>query len=122
VSEERVFAEVLSGYGCGRVTVSLTGGTVEVERWRGKFRATASEALDAAEVAALRELAASVRQEEQAQVVGDFYAMGEERLRVELEGRAVEIHNDSDRVRTPRASLVLERCWAIADRLVPWPR
>ena len=43
-------------------------------------------------------------------------------LRVELDGRRVEIHNDSDRVRTPRASLVLGRCWEIADRLVPWPR
>ncbi|MCA9637599.1 MAG: hypothetical protein KC420_16340 [Myxococcales bacterium] len=122
MSEERVFAEVLSGYGCGRVTVSLSAGTVEVERWRGEFRERASGALDASELAALRELAASVRQEEQALVVGDFYAMGEERLRVELDGRRVEIHNDSDRVRTPRASLVLGRCWEIADRLVPWPR
>ncbi|MEZ4382896.1 MAG: hypothetical protein R3A79_16290 [Nannocystaceae bacterium] len=121
VKEETIVAEVGSSYGSGRVTISLTAGTAAVERWRGKFRQAASTTLSPAELAALRELAAAVRQEEQARIVGDFYAMGEERLRVELDGRRVELHNDSDRIRTPQASRVLAACWAVADRLVPWP-
>lgn len=119
VPEQRVVAEVSSSFGSGRVTISLTAGTIEIERWGRGPAAQLRAVLEPAVVAKLEVLAHVVRAEEQAQMVGDFYRMGEERLRIELGGRTIELHNDSDRIRTPGAEPLLVECWALADRLLP---
>lgn len=100
---ERIVAEQLSRFGCVRVTISLTDASIQVERWKRSPPKTATATLDMEDLDALRAWAKAVRQDEQALVRGDFYADGEERLRVELTDHEVEIHNDTDQIRSARA-------------------
>ena len=119
MSEERIEAIVASSWGTHRVLIDLGAGTLEIERRVGGQTRYAKAPLSEADLDVLRPLAAAVRQEEQELVQGDFYAMGEERLRIELAGRTVELHNASDRLRTPHAKPLLEKCWDLAAALLP---
>lgn len=120
VVSDEIVAEALSRFGSIRVTIALDEGTIAVERWhRPGSHVEATGTVSADEVESLRALAAKVRQEEEALLVGDFYADGEERLKVSLGDRRVELHNDSDRIRTPTAQPLLTRCYALADRVLP---
>ena len=115
---ERIVTEALSRFGSIRATIEFEDGSIVVERWhRPGSLVTAKGMLSATELDELRELALAVSQEEQQLVVGDFYADGEERLRIELEGHRVELHNGSDRIRTPKARPLLLRCWELAERV-----
>ena len=114
---ERIVAEALSGYGCVRIVISLSDATIDVERWHGGPHVKASGTLESDTIEALRTLAMAVSQDEQALVRGCFYADGEERLSVELDGHVVRLHNESDRIRTPGATPLLRRCYELGDLL-----
>ncbi|MBO6934443.1 MAG: hypothetical protein JJ863_05695 [Deltaproteobacteria bacterium] len=119
---DEIVAEALSRFASIRVTIVLDEATIAVERWHQPgSHVEATGTLSADEVESIRSLAAKVRQEEESLIVGDFYADGEERLKVSVGGRRVELHNDSDRIRTPGAQPLLTRCYELADRVLPRP-
>ncbi|MCB9624650.1 MAG: hypothetical protein H6723_15155 [Sandaracinus sp.] len=118
--QERIVVEIASGWGRHRVEVSFDEATIAVERRREGVTRTGSATLPTAELDTLRALAAAVPSDEQRFVQGDFYAMGEERLRVVLAEQVVEVFDATDRIRTPHAEPLVRRCWELAERVVPW--
>ncbi|MCB9600316.1 MAG: hypothetical protein H6721_11610 [Sandaracinus sp.] len=120
MSDERIVVGIASPWGTHRVEVSFDEATIRVERQRQGVARSGSAAVSKDELDALRALALGVPSDEQRLVEGDFYAMGEERLRIALEGHVVEVFNATDRIRTPRAERLVRRCWELAETVVPW--
>lgn len=114
-----IAAGFTSSYGCIRVEIALSSREMNVRRWGYQYEERTRATLGEREVERLARLARAVSQAEQDLVVEDFFAIGEEVLEIELPDHKVRICNPTERIRTPKAEVLLSDCYELADTHCP---